>query len=420
MRVRTSLRFRVMLSFALLAAGISAGLAGVLYVLTIQMEERLIEETLSAELEDYMDRFALDPNTAPPSSMTIRSYVLSPDGEHRFPDKLYDLEPGLHQINLDDTDYYAEVRISNKIHFAVLYDDTQIRHRETQFMLFLAGGSFTMTLLSAVLGWWLAQRVIYPVSELARRVAELIPEAGNILLRDKFPNDEVGQLARAFDDYQMRLAEYVERERAFTGDVSHELRTPLAVIEGAAELLLADPELDEDKRGRVERIARAASEASEMTSALLLLAREENGKAYMVSECQVEDVLEQVVQEYLRLWSKKSLYMELKIEDRPVLEVEPGLLRVVLGNLIRNAYAYTQKGSVKITLENDGVTIADTGVGMSEAELARVFDRYYRGSKKGGAGIGLSLVERICQRYDWEISIVSEVGIGTRVRLLFQ
>lgn len=110
----------------------------------------------------------------------------------------------------------------------------------------------------------------------------------------------------------------------------------------------------------------------------------------------------------------------MKIEDRPVLEIEPGLLRVVLGNLIRNAYAYTQKGGVKITLENDGVTITDTGVGMSEAELTRVFDRHYRGSEKGGAGIGLSLVERICQCYGWEISIVSEVGIGTRVRLLFQ
>lgn len=420
MKVRTSLRFRVTLSFALLAAAISAGLAGVLYVLTIKMEEHLIEETLSAELEDYMGRYALDPDTAPPSSTKIRSYVLSTASEGDSPGTLYELEPGLHHVKLDGISYFAEVRVSDDIHFAVLYDDTQIRHRETMFVLFLAGGSFTMILLSAVLGWWLARRIMYPVSELARRVSELTPEAGSTQLGDIFTNDEVGLLARDFDDYQKRLADFVDRERAFTGDVSHELRTPLAVIDGAAEILLADPDLDEDKRRRVERIAQAVREASEVTSALLLMAREESSEAYTVSECQVEDVLKQVIQAYLRLRNKNTLLMELKIEDHPVLEVEPSLLRVVLGNLIRNAYAYTQKGGVKITLKNDGVTIVDTGIGMSDTELTRVFDRHYRASEKGGAGIGLSLVKRICQRYGWKITIASEAGIGTRVSLLFQ
>ena len=219
---------------------------------------------------------------------------------------------------------------------------------------------------------------------------------------------------------QKRFADFVDRERAFTGDVSHELRTPLAAIDGAAEILLADPDLDEDKRRRVERIAQAVREASEVTSALLLMAREESSEAYTVSECQVEDVLKQVIQAYLHLRNKNTLLMELKIEDHPVLEVEPSLLRVVLGNLIRNAYAYTQKGGVKITLKNDGVTIVDTGIGMSDTELTRVFDRHYRASEKGGAGIGLSLVKRICQHYGWKITIASEAGIGTRVSLLFQ
>ena len=92
---------------------------------------------------------------------------------------------------------------------------------------------------------------------------------------------------------------------------------------------------------------------------------------------------------------------------------------MVLGNLIRNAYAYTQKGGVKITLKNDGVIIEDTGVGMSDTQLARAFDRHYRAGKKGG-GIGLSLIKRICQRYGWNISMASEAGIGTRVRLWFK
>ena len=420
MRVRTSLRFRVTLSFALLAAVISAGLASVLYVLTIDMEERLIEETLSAELEDYMGRYALDPETAPPSSTKIRTYVFSSAGKRHVPDKLYDLAPGLHHVKLDDTGFYVESKIRDDIHFAVLFEDTQIRHREKQFLLFLAGGALAMILSSAALGWWLARRVVYPVSELARCVSELSPEAAGMQLGDGFANDEVGQLAREFEDYQKRLAAFVEREREFTGDVSHELRTPLAVIEGASEIMLSGADLSGANRARVERIAQAVREASEVTSALLLLAREEGGEAYAVSECDVEDVLQQVVQSYLRIRNKQSLRMELSVEEHPVLDVEPALLRVVLGNLIRNAFAYTQQGGVKITLRNIGVTIEDTGIGMDDAALERVFDRYYRASEKGGAGIGLSLVKRICQRYGWQIAIASEVGSGTRVQLLFE
>jgi signal transduction histidine kinase len=153
---------------------------------------------------------------------------------------------------------------------------------------------------------------------------------------------------------------------------------------------------------------------------LLLLARAENREVYTVSECQVEDVLKQIVQEYSRIGDRKSLLMELNIEERPVLEIEPSLLRVVLGNLVRNAYAHTQKGGVKITLKNDGVIMEDTGVGMSDTELARAFDRHYRASEKAGSGIGLSLVKRICQRYGWNISMASEAGIGTKVRLWFK
>jgi len=416
---KASLRFRVMLSFALLGVATSSGLAGVLYVLTIQMEERLIAETLSVELEDYIGRFSLDPDTPPPSSTVIRSFVQVPGKVETMPGELSGLQPGLHRINLNGIQYFAEVRNRDDVQFAVLYNDAQIRHREAQFRLFLVGGVVTMTLLSTFLGWWLARRVTYPVSELARRVAALSPGAGELALAEEFPGDEVGELARDFDDYQQRLAEFIERERAFTGDVSHELRTPLAVINGAAEVLLADTRLNEKERRVVERIARAAREASELTAALLLLAREEDGKAITVSECKVEDILKQVIEGHRQSLCRKSVYTELKIEGHPVLVVEPELLRVVLGNLVRNAFAYTREGSVIIAVQADSVSITDSGVGMTASELARAFDRHYSGGGKGGAGIGLSIVKRICQRYGWVIKIASESGAGTTVRLSF-
>ena len=87
-----------------------------------------------------------------------------------------------------------------------------------------------------------------PVSELAQRLRRIAAAASPKPLATHFPDDEVGQLATALDDYSARLTEVVQRDREFNADVSHELRTPLAVIRGAIELLLSQPDLDEKTR----------------------------------------------------------------------------------------------------------------------------------------------------------------------------
>ncbi|WP_455205020.1 sensor histidine kinase, partial [Kaarinaea lacus] len=294
MKFRTSLRYRVTLSFALLGLFVSMGLAGFLYFLTIDMEERLVAATLSAELEDYITRFKDDPYTSKPASTTIRTYVFESGETKLAPEVLMDLQPGLHSVQLDGRDYYAEIRISDNRHFAVLYDSSQIRHRENQFKLYLGIGVLVMTLLSAVLGLWLAGRVVAPVGELVSRVAQLLPENHPATLAKDFSNDEVGVLAREFDAYLQRLAEFIEREKFFTADVSHELRTPLTVIEGATAVLLEDSTLEEPQHTRVRRIARSAREISELVTALLLLAREENDTD--ASDCAVHEVLPQTVE----------------------------------------------------------------------------------------------------------------------------
>ncbi len=93
-----------------------------------------------------------------------------------------------------------------------------------------------------------------------------------------FAEDEVGELAKALDDYAGRLTEVVQRDREFNADVSHELRTPLAVIRGAVELLLSKPDLDDRTRKRLQRIERAEQQCTDLISALLLLSRNERAR----------------------------------------------------------------------------------------------------------------------------------------------
>jgi signal transduction histidine kinase len=273
-----------------------------------------------------------------------------------------------------------------------------------------------MALLAAAGAHWLAGRVISPVSELAREVAAAAADAPPRLAADK-PDDEIGELARAFDRYLARLAAFVERERAFAADASHELRTPLAVIRGAAEVLADDPGLDEAQLRRIARIERAANEMSELTAALLLLAREE--ETAVDEPCDCAEVVAACVERHRTAANRRRNRLELSVDAPVALEVAPAYFAIVVDNLIRNALAHTEDGQVAVRLQADRLVVADTGSGIASGDLVRVFERHYRGPASAGAGIGLSLVKRICERHGWRIELQGRPGGGTVATLGF-
>ncbi len=417
MRYRTHLRYRVTFAFAFLGMLISLGLAISFYSITIKIEKQLIKETLSTELEDFIAQYKIDPDTPPPASTTIRTFVIK-DGEQTIPFVIRQLTVGLHRILFEKKQYYAEVKVVNNKHFVVLYNDKQIRERENQLKYYLVIGVVMMMFFSALLGFWLAKRVTSPVSELALRVANLKPENYHLPLANDFPDDEVGMLAKDFDAYLQRLSAFIERERYFTSDVSHELRTPLTVIEGAADVLLNNPELTESNRRPIERISRSVHEMSELVSALLLLAREDESDV-SESGCVVSEVLNSVLDGHQHLLKHKSVDIKLDIQAEIIVPVECTLLRVVLANLIRNAIYYTDKGLIIIVQAKDSISIQDSGIGIAEDQRQQIFERYFTGNEDG-EGIGLSLVKRICQKYHWNVEIESEEGKGSLFQLCFK
>ena len=395
-------------------------MGGTLYWLTISIDEELIEETLSTELEDFISRYVTNPNTPPPSGSHIQGYAITEKIRDTFPLELQQLPSGLSRIMMDGSVYYVKLREHNAIHFLVLYKDEMIKNKEKQYLHFLALGIGLMTLLSSVLGLWLAGRVISPLTRLARQVSEMGPYFSPLSISKEPPYDEVGELSCAINGYHQRLAEFNERERAFTSNVSHELRTPLSVIKGASEVMLSDKELSKGSQKRVERIARAATQITRLTSALLALAREESDHNNK-HQSPVDKILSQVLKEHLYLLDHKAVEVELNIESKPTISSDPMLLYVVLANLIRNAFSYTNQGVIYIRLQDKHVVIEDTGAGIREDQRLKMFDRYYSNHQsKGGHGIGLSLVSRICERYGWEIFIRSREGRGTSVKLLLK
>jgi len=160
----------------------------------------------------------------------------------------------------------------------MLHSRAQLALREQRLALLLILGMTLTALLSAAGGWWLAGRVTAPVRALAERVRGRDPTDPVPPEPPDLPDDEVGELARTIDGYLRRLRAFVERERTFVSGVSHELRTPLAVIQGAVEVIESDPGLDGRTRERVGRISRASRGMADLTTALLVLAREGQGQ----------------------------------------------------------------------------------------------------------------------------------------------
>ena len=109
--------------------------------------------------------------------------------------------------------------------------------------------------------------------------------------------------------------------------------------------------------------------------------------------------------------------VQLDCRSNPQLSVESTLLKIVVANLVLNAFTHTDAGTVAVIVDDDGVTVSDSGRGISREEIDKVFQKHFKGADSPGAGIGLSLVKRICDRNGWEIAIESAVGRGTSARL---
>src|SRR5690606_3249188 len=260
-RYRRRLRSRIILSFVLLGFGLTTLFAFATNYARNRVEDAIIEDVMNRNISEAARQFEQDPSNISFPVNQIRAFVYTPDKfeqVRRNRPEWYGLRDGINGISGTDElgnpmSYKLGVRKTPNAWFFHAYDMSQARRGEEQFNRALYATVIVFTLLSLLIGWWAASRVMSPVSELARRLQASGDSMQPEPLATHFPEDEVGQLASALDDYATRLTEVVQRDREFNADVSHELRTPLAVIKGAVELLLSRPGIDEKTRARLLR-----------------------------------------------------------------------------------------------------------------------------------------------------------------------
>jgi signal transduction histidine kinase len=410
-----SLRFRVALYYAIFGAGLSIVLSAAVFFIVQQIGHQRMDEILRVELDKHIHNSGFEA----PNTVSIEGYVRSPNSSDKdIPAEIRDLAPGNYNVTVGDTDYRVLVDDRNGARYFMLFDTESQHIQEAKFSRFVAIFALFMIVSSSAGGVLLASRVTASVTRLAAQVGKARPGDLELSLIKLTSNDEVGELARAFDRYLRRLREFTEREKYFTADVSHELRTPLAIMLGSVEMLEQDETLSEKQKERLSRIRRAAQDMIDLTAALLLMGREHQPSPDE-QPCQVADVAMASVEKHRHLIGDRPIRLEVKLLAEPSLIVERPLLEIVIGNLIRNALFNTKSGVVTLRLEAQRLTVQDTGVGMRPEELARALERYYKGASSTGAGVGLSLVKRICDRYGWRISLESQEGKGTTASIDF-
>ena len=424
---RRRLRTRIVLAFVLLGFGLTALFAIVTLYVRNNLEQQLIEETLERVVQNLVAQVETNPDVAP-FFLLYDAKTWSLKNAFRTDPHYRDLPPGLHEVQQEAPNgsmRVYKVAIGRGVSpdgepftSLVRYDVTDAAETAAELERWMLVSVVGFSLFSLLIGWWAASRVMSPVSELARRLRLSGRSSEPESLATHFPDDEVGQLAAALDDYAERLTEVVQRDREFNADVSHELRTPLSVIKGAAELMMARPDVDEKTRNRLQRIKRAEQQCTDLINALLLLSRNERGHGI----ADVGKVAHQLLNLHRTQLGGKPIDLRLEGEEGLVVDAPEAAVAVALGNLIANAVKYTVQGEVVVRLLPNAVEVVDTGPGLSDEDAARLFERGYRGSHaehSQGGGIGLSIVRRLCDLYGWQVRVAPRAGHGVEAKLTF-
>jgi signal transduction histidine kinase len=422
MLYRRRLRSRIIFSFLLFGTLLSSLFAISTLFLQSTLEDELIGSTLKQELDDYLVQLRKDPTLVEPFHTRIQGFVTRPgDPNHSVIAQIRELDTGVHEVETAEGYFKAAVRKDNDLWAFLIYDISENQRLTHRLIWSLVAAVLVFSLLSLALGLWSSSTVMKPVSDLAERLSHLAEETPSPGLARWFPDDEVGQLAAALDAYAERVHELVKRDREFNADVSHELRTPLAVISGATELLLAQRDLPEKTRNRILRIARAARQSTDITTALLHLVRAEQGTNQDSEAHDVRDIVEKLIHLHEPLLDKKPLELKIIGEDKVSVIAPESVIAVTVGNLISNAIRYTPSGEVVCTIGSGRVLVEDTGPGIPEKELSLVMNRHYRGEGVSGkgSGLGLAIVQRLCELYGWSIHFENKKTGGLRAELRF-
>ncbi|QLI81020.1 HAMP domain-containing histidine kinase [Chitinibacter fontanus] len=405
---RMSLRRRISLAFAILIFGSLLAMAVSLLLSAEERQEELIDEVVNSTLNQIEARWPITGQLVLPKNLY---FYHAPIGQtpKALPFEIARFAVGNAEFYERGHEYHVGVREHAGMRLYLLYDTHDHQERLQDIYLGVMVAVLVLTALGLVMGVFFSGSILRQLSALTHAVQHNLP-LDLAVLRDQ----EVAILATAVSDSRAQMAAVLQRERDFTAHAGHELRTPLTTIRTSAELLRELADLSEANLARVANIEAAADEMQARLTALLFLARDL--RAMQIGPVNLARAINDVLAHFAA--EKPHIQRRNSVPPQVQIAADPQLLSMLLDNVLGNALRYTQTGEIVICWQNGVLRISDTGLGFEDVESARLFEPFERASTMpDGFGLGLAIVQRICDAMAWQCALQSRPGVGTEMRI---
>jgi signal transduction histidine kinase len=329
--------------------------------------------------------------------------------------------------------YYAGIvhkQGSKKIVVIVSAQNEYIKNQLRNLRLILLAGFFLTTGLTFLLGFLFSKQIFLPIRKMTQKVKEINTENLHLRLSNNTSkNDEVGDLARTFNNMLDRLETSFESQNNFVSNASHELSTPLTSIIGEAELALSKERSPEAYKKAMSVILQDAEKLKAIIQSLLNLAQTGfDGKKQQMVLLRMDELVLNAKSAVDRIYPGNRIHLDYSLmpEDARMLKVigNETLLKLALTNIMLNACKYSDNDEVKVgigaTNQHVIILIQDKGIGIPASDIQYIYDPFFRASNTGkikGYGIGLPLARNIVRIHKGELKVSSVVNEGTLVEL---
>lgn len=279
--------------------------------------------------------------------------------------------------------------------------------------------------ISIIIGFVLShitdKRVLSSIIELNEAAKKVAKGNFSVSINENFIAEEIHTMAHNFNIMTRELANTEVFRSDFINNVSHEFKTPLSAIEGYATLLQSQNITEERRQVYISKIIYNTKRLSNLTENILQLSRLESQEIPIAkNNYSLDEQIRETILLFQQDWDNKKIDLDIELET-VIYNGNPELLGQVWQNLLENAIKFTEpNGIIEVHMysekNNITVTVSDNGPGMDEQTKQRVFEKFYQGNTSHsteGNGLGLTLVKRIVELHNGEITVSSQLGNGT-------
>ena len=407
----TSIDRRIRYSLLGLTLGLSVVFSGLALLLVYITEDQLFANQLYSERTELKTLSATELKHWQPAGRHMRLYRQLDQLPEYLRAEVGQID-GIYEYFDDEGAFFIMPVTLPQIggqRFFLVYDVSSVlavRANRSAFLSIVGFGVILVMLIAVAVALYLARATLQPVKRLTDQLKQ---PSGDELPSDfakDFSDDEIGTLAKALESALIQVRQSVKREFEFNRGVSHELRTPIQIAKNALELVDISEASNEPTLQRpLQRLSRAVDQMQTLTEAFLWLASERTWPDTSVS---ASESLERLIEEQQHLLQGKPVRIETQVESGIRYPMPGAVLNVVLGNLLRNAIQHTEQGRILCVLNAREILVEDSGGSIG-----------YTSASEKGFGIGLIIVDRICERFGWKFKLLRLEEGGTRASIDF-